>query len=298
MFARSGAGGKRGEAGIAPTGALCDNAEVPELPEVETVVRALRPLVQGRTLRRVARVDAPAGPKYEGLERAKGQRVEDVRRRGKFILMPLGSGDTIVVHLGMTGTFGAERPRDHVRVEMVFAGGSPARLYFRDPRRFGRFVVVEGEDFSRLPTLAALGPEPLDPAFTAAALGAVCVGRTTGMKALLLGQRAVAGLGNIYVDEALFAAGIHPETPAGAVPGRRLRLLRDAIVEILGRAIEAGGTTLRDYRQVSGESGGNGVNLQVYGRGGTPCVRCGADYVVAEVAQRTTTWCPRCQRRR
>jgi len=271
---------------------------MPELPEVETVVRALSPLIEGRTLRHIKRADAPDGPKYLGLSRAAGQRIKTLTRRGKFILMHLSGGDTGIIHLGMTGTLSPSKPADHIRVIMSFSDGDPGAIYFRDPRRFGRFIVTEGDDYSMLPTLAAMGPEPFDPTFTPASFAAACGQRTTGIKALLLSQRVVAGLGNIYVDEALWQARVHPDSPSRAIGKARLRALHKAIIEILTRAIAARGTTLRDYRQVDGGSGGFGASLVVYGHKGGYCPRCDGPFTTASIAQRTSTWCERCQIRR
>ena len=270
---------------------------MPELPEVETVRRGLEPWVRGRVIRDVRRVDAPAGPKYAGIERARGQAVREVMRRGKFLIMPLSGGDELVIHLGMTGVLSAVRPESHARVVMELEGEGPPCVWFRDPRRFGRWVCLAGGDRSSLPTLAALGVEPLDAAFTVAALARGLGATGQGVKAVLLGQRVVAGLGNIYVDEALFQAGIHPETAARAVNPAAVERLWAAIREVLGEALRDGGTTLRDYRTVSGVSGQHQARLAVYGRGGAACGRCGTLLVRGVVAQRGTTWCPRCQSR-
>ncbi|TNF37851.1 MAG: bifunctional DNA-formamidopyrimidine glycosylase/DNA-(apurinic or apyrimidinic site) lyase [Deltaproteobacteria bacterium] len=270
---------------------------MPELPEVETVRRELAPWLTGRRILRARRADAPPGPKYAHLERADGQRIEAVTRRGKFLVLPLSGGDELIIHLGMTGVVSPTPPADHVRVTLTLDGPAPEVVYFRDPRRFGRFLVALEGDRSALPTLAAIGPEPLAPEFTAAQLAAGLHGRA-GVKATLLGQRAVAGLGNIYVDEALWRARIHPETAAADVSRGKIATLRDAIVDILTAAVEARGTTLSDYRTVGGEEGEYVGRLDAYGRDGQPCRRCGTTLVRRVVAQRGTHFCPRCQRRR
>ncbi|MSP23837.1 MAG: bifunctional DNA-formamidopyrimidine glycosylase/DNA-(apurinic or apyrimidinic site) lyase [Myxococcales bacterium] len=268
---------------------------MPELPEVETVRRELAPWLTGRRIVSASRIAAPAGPKYAGLERAAGQSIESVLRRGKFLLMALSGGDELVVHLGMSGVLSAEPPRDHQRVRLELAGPAPRTLYFRDPRRFGRFLLVRRGDYRTLPTLAALGPEPFDVSFTPESLyQAVRVSRAP-LKVLLLSQRPVAGLGNIYVDEALWRAQVHPLTA-----GRSLRLdaatrLHRAIIEVLRAAIAAGGTTLRDYRTVSGATGAYLTKLSVYGREGEPCPRCSMAIVRLVVGARSTHVCPRCQ---
>lgn len=268
---------------------------MPELPEVETVRRELAPWLTGRTILSARRVEAPAGPKYADLERAEGQSIVAVERRGKFLLLPLSGGDELVVHLGMTGVITPAQPADHVRVRLILDGSDRPTLYFRDPRRFGRFLVCLGGDRSALPTLAALGPEPLAPDFTAARLAEGLTGRAA-VKVALLSQRPVAGLGNIYVDEALWRARIHPETPARSVSPRGVRALRDAIVAILGDAVAARGTTLSDYRTVGGDRGEYVGHLDAYGRAGEPCRRCQTAIVRVVVGARGTHLCPRCQR--
>ena len=270
---------------------------MPELPEVETVKNALAPWLAGRTIRWARRVDAPDGPKYAGLERAQGQAIVAVERRGKFIVLPLSSGDEMVVHLGMTGVLSPEPQVDHVRVEVALEGRGPNRLYFRDPRRFGRFVVLAPGGRVALPTLAAMGPEPLSDAFTVSGLFAALETKRSALKAVLLGQRVVAGVGNIYADEALWRAGLHPELRADRVTKRQAAVLHRVIREVLAEAIAHGGTTLRDYRQLDGGSGTHQEALGVYGRAGGACARCESVLERLVVAQRGTTFCPVCQRR-
>jgi formamidopyrimidine-DNA glycosylase len=270
---------------------------VPELPEVETVKKALAPWLTGRKVRRAGRVDAPEGPKYRGLERAAGQRIEAVTRLGKFIVMPLSGGDELVVHLGMTGVLTGEEPRDHVRVLVELEGRSQSRLWFRDPRRFGRFVCLGPGEREHLPTLARIGPEPLSDAFAVGAFAAALGKTRVAVKAALLGQRVVAGVGNIYADEALFRARIHPETPSSALARGRVAKLHAAIREVLSEAVADGGTTLRDYRQVDGSRGEHAERLMVYGRDGAPCPVCGRTLVRTVIGQRGTTFCAHCQRR-
>lgn len=267
---------------------------MPELPEVETVRRELAPWLTGEEIRRARRVDAPAGPKYHGLGRARGQRILAVGRRGKFLLMPLSKGDELIVHLGMTGALSRVRPRDHVRVALTL---SDSRLYFRDPRRFGRFMVLRPDERTLLPTLAALGPEPLEPEFTPAVLAAGLARTRSAIKTVLLHQRAVAGVGNIYADEALYRARIHPETPACTLSRARVTRLCGAIVEVLQAGLTDGGTTLSDYRRVDGTAGEHAEALLVYGREGEPCIRCGRTLRRVVLGQRSTTFCARCQRR-
>ncbi len=268
---------------------------MPELPEVETVRRELEPWLVGRRIRRARRVDAPRGPKYAGLERARGRRILGVARRGKFLLLPLSGGLELVIHLGMTGTLTAREPDGHVRAVLELHGRAPARLYFRDPRRFGRMLVVGAGDYAALPTLARMGPEPLSDDFQAPAFFAA-LQSSSAIKTLLLGQRPVAGLGNIYADEALWTARIHPRREARQLSRRKTYELCDAIEAVLSAGVEAGGTTLRDYRSLGGQPGGYAPKLQVYGRAGEPCPRCGAAICRIVVGGRSSHLCPRCQR--
>ena len=269
---------------------------MPELPEVETVRRELQPWLTSRTIRQARRADAPPGPKYANLERADGQRIEAVRRRGKFLVLPLSAGDELIIHLGMTGRISAERPPTHVRVEVELSGRARKRLFFQDTRRFGRFLVVRAGEYVGLPTLAHLGPEPLEPSFTADVLRAHLSRSRAPIKAYIMGQRPVAGVGNIYTDEALWRARIHPKCPANRVSKQKVSALRDAIVALLKAAVAARGTTFSDYRTVEGERGGYASSLQIYGRGGHACPRCGTILRRIVVGQRGTTFCARCQR--
>jgi formamidopyrimidine-DNA glycosylase len=268
---------------------------MPELPEVETVCRELEPWLTGRTIRSAARVHAPPGPKYKDLERAAGQRILGVTRRGKFLLLPLSKGDELIVHLGMTGIVSPVRPAEHLRVELGLSGPAPNTLYFRDARRFGRFLVVRAGAYESLPTLAALGPEPFDPSFTDAVFAASLARARGPIKPLLLSQRVVAGLGNIYVDEALFEVGVHPLTPANRVTAEQAGALRRASIAILERAIAHRGTTISDYRTVNGNVGGYAAKLRVYANDGNPCPSCGTTIAKIVVGQRGTHFCPRCQ---
>ncbi|HZW98747.1 MAG TPA: bifunctional DNA-formamidopyrimidine glycosylase/DNA-(apurinic or apyrimidinic site) lyase [Trueperaceae bacterium] len=263
--------------------------------------RELEPWLKGREIGRVERL-APAGPKYANLERAAGQRVLDVGRRGKFILAPLAGGDELVIHLGMTGSISADEPTGaaagHVRVKVHLAGDGPPTLYFRDARRFGRFLVVPAGEYESLPTLAALGPEPFDEELTPARFAANLRRSGMAVKTYLMSQRPVAGVGNIYADEALWRARLHPETPARDVPEAPAGDLLAAIRAVLAESLAANGTTLRDYRRVGGETGEFFESLAVYGKAGEPCSRCGTQMVKSVVGQRGTVHCPHCQRLR
>jgi formamidopyrimidine-DNA glycosylase len=268
---------------------------MPELPEVETVRRELEPWLTGRTIREARRVEAPPGPKYANLERAAGQRIVAVTRRGKFLLLPLSGGDELVLHLGMTGIVSPEKPSAHLRVKLALSGPHPDRLYFRDARRFGRCLVVRAGDYAALPTLASLGPEPFDPGFTDEVFASALARSRGPVKPLLLSQRIVAGLGNIYVDEALFEVGVHPRRPANRVTTSEAAALRRASIAILERAIAYRGTTISDYRTVNGEVGSYATRLAVYAHDGEPCPRCGTAIEKLVVGQRGTHFCPKCQ---
>jgi len=270
---------------------------MPELPEVETVRRELEPWLTGRTIRRARRADAPAGPKYANLERADGQRIHGVTRRGKFMLMPLSGGDELIVHLGMTGIISAHAPKTHVRVIVELSGRAQRKLYFQDTRRFGRFLVVSAGEYRSLPTLHRMGPEPLGDGFTPAAFHVALQRSRMAIKAHIMSQRPVAGVGNIYCDEALWRARIHPLTPANRVSKTKAAVLRRAISDILTASIRAQGTTINDYRTVNGEVGAYLQQLDAYGHNGEPCRRCQTILRKMVVGQRGTHFCPRCQRR-
>jgi formamidopyrimidine-DNA glycosylase len=268
---------------------------MPELPEVETIRRQLAPWLTGRRIRFARRVDAPAGPKYDGLERAAGQRIEAVGRRGKFLLCPLSGGDELVVHLGMSGALRCDQPSGHLRVEVGLDGAPPRRLYFEDPRRFGRFLVVHAGDYRALPTLARMGREPFDEALDAAAFHGA-LDTPTPIKTHLLSQRPVAGLGNIYVDEALWRVRLHPSRPSRSLRRPQAAALLAAIRAVLGEALAMHGTTLRNYRRVDGGRGSFASELAVYGRTAEPCLRCGSAIARIVLGARGTHFCPRCQR--
>ncbi len=256
--------------------------------------RELEPWLAGREVA-AAELLAPPGPKYAGLERAAGQRVLAVGRRGKFLVAPLSAGDELVMHLGMTGTLAPEEPEDHVRVRLHLRGEGPPTIYFRDPRRFGRFLVVRAGDYAALPTLRDLGPEPFDPSLTDAGFAANLRRSSTAVKTYLLSQRPIAGVGNIYADEALWRARVNPLTPADAVSDDEAAALLASLRDVLAASIAANGTTLRDYRRVGGEAGAFYESLAVYGKAGEPCPRCGTEMVRSVVGGRGTVHCPVCQ---
>jgi formamidopyrimidine-DNA glycosylase len=279
---------------------------MPELPEVETVMRGLRMRLEGRRLlRAVANRPDMRWPLPAGLAEALvGARVTGFRRRGKYILMRLDSGWSVLLHLGMSGRMvlgpaGRNAPTLHEHLELETDDGW--RVGFVDPRRFGSVDLVETahEDAHRL--LAEIGPEPLEDAFTVPVLEAALAGRKTPIKAALLDQKVVAGLGNIYVCESLFRAGISPQRLAHTVPGLRARRLVPAIRQTLTEAIAAGGSSLRDYVQPGGELGYFQHAWNVYGHEGEPCPVCPGEPAcpgVRRIVQsgRSTFYCPRTQR--
>jgi formamidopyrimidine-DNA glycosylase len=267
---------------------------VPELPEVETVRRGLEPLVTGRT---IVTAGSHPSPKFAPAAAAAGATIRGVDRRGKYLLLPLDDGRRLVVHLGMTGQVRVDRPPatadPYDRAWWTLDDG--ARLALRDIRRFGRVAVIQGDGPDGLPTLARLGPEPFDASFDADALWRAVRASRARVKTQLLGQRVVAGVGNIYADEALWRACVHPAARRLSRPAAAR--LHAAIVAVLTEGIEHGGTTLRDYRTVDGGAGANQHRLDCYGRAGLPCARCGALLRRTVVDGRGTTHCPTCQRR-
>ncbi len=279
---------------------------MPELPEVETVMRGLRARLDGRTIARAAvHRDGMRWAFPPGLAaRLTGARVTGFHRRAKYILMRLDGGDSVLVHLGMSGRMvlgpaGANGIPAHQHLTLVTDDGW--QVGFVDPRRFGSvdLVATEAEAGHRL--LAGLGPEPLDDGFDGAALSAALAGKRTPIKAALLDQRLVAGLGNIYVNEALFRAGIDPQRLASSVAGRRAARLVPQIKATLLEAIAAGGSSLRDYVQPDGELGYFQHAWKVYGRVGEPCERCPGQPLCAGIrrrvqAGRSSFYCPRTQR--
>lgn len=250
-------------------------------------------------------MDAQPGPKYANLKHAEGQQIVRVDRRGKFLLMPLASPDpaqdgtpqdVLVVHLGMTGVVTPTPPAAHERVRLQLDGEGRNTLHFQDVRRFGRFLLLEQGDPASLPTLAAMGPEPLSDAFTVEALQQSLRGRNTAIKSLLLSQRPVAGVGNIYADEALWRIKVHPRRPARQLTKTQIADLYGAIRDVLQASIDAQGTTLYDYRTVNGEVGAYLEKLDAYGHEGEPCLRCGTPIERIVVGQRSSHVCLACQK--
>lgn len=266
---------------------------MPELPEVESVRRQLDPELSGRTVIDVWTDPLPSVPRqFIDAERLIGRTIEHVGRRGKFLIAPLDRGLELVLHLGMTGSFSLTEKDAYARALISLDDGR--ELTFRDPRRFGRLAVVAAGDYSQLPTLAMLGPEPLSDEFDPTKFAADLARTRAPIKPYLLSQRPVAGVGNIYADEALWEARIHPLSRR--VGTRRAHDLHRAIREVLNAAVEREGTTFRDYRTVTGDSGRNAGFLIAYGRAGTPCPRCETPLKKIMLGGRGTTYCPRCQR--
>jgi formamidopyrimidine-DNA glycosylase len=266
---------------------------VPELPEVETVRRGLEPRLVGRRL-----IEAESHPsaKFSPAVEAIGAGVTAVGRRGKYLLVSLDDGRELVVHLGMTGQLRvlAAPPADDPYVRARWALSDGHHLVFRDVRRFGRLRVVPAGRYEGIPTLYHSGPEPFAEAFTVDAFHRTLAASRARIKTRLLSQRPVAGVGNIYADEALWQAGIDPSTRRTSRP--MAERLRDAIRDVLAVGLAHGGTTLRDYRNVEGAEGENQHHLSCYGRAGLACLRCGRPLLRKVVDARGTTWCRFCQR--
>ena len=293
---------------------------MPEMPEVETVRRGLQPVMEGA---RFTKVEAHRGDlrwplPQDFAARLEGKTVEGLGRRAKYLLADLSSGDVLLMHLGMSGSFRVARTHkestpgsyyhdrsqraahDHV----VFHMSSGARISFNDPRRFGMMKLVPRAELDQEPLLRALGPEPLGNEFDAAMLARACQGKKTSLKAALSDQRVVAGLGNIYVCEALNRARLSPKrrastiaTKAGA-PNERADRLVDGIKAVLKDAIAAGGSSLRNHRRTDGELGDFQHNFRVYDREGKACPTRGCPGTIKRIVQtgRSTFFCPVCQR--
>jgi formamidopyrimidine-DNA glycosylase len=272
---------------------------MPELPEVETTRRGLSPLAEGRVIRRVV-VRQPqlrwrVSPEVPTLQNTT---IHALRRRGKWLIWDLSQGH-LLWHLGMSGSFRAwlepPTPQKHDHVDVEIVGGHTIR--FTDPRRFGALFWVASHPETH-PHLARLGPEPLSEAFTGEHLWQRSRSRSVPVKSFIMTGAVVVGVGNIYASEALFLSGIHPMRPAGRISKQRFAVLADAIVKILSDAIELGGTSLRDFTVGDGTPGYFGQSLQVYDQAGSPCPRpsCGGTIKRVIIGQRSTFYCPRCQR--
>ncbi|MGH2347520.1 MAG: bifunctional DNA-formamidopyrimidine glycosylase/DNA-(apurinic or apyrimidinic site) lyase [Chloroflexota bacterium] len=274
---------------------------MPELPEVQSVVDELAVRLRGRAFAPGVELLWPPTVAYPDpgafAERLEGRAVVGARRRAKYIIVDLDDGTLLVVHLRMTGRLHFATPDEpddrHLRARLPLDDGTELR--FADMRKFGRLYVGTEDELAAVTPLARLGPEPLDAGFTPEVLGSRLSGRHGPIKPVLLDQSVLAGLGNIYVDEALFRAGIAPRRAANTLSESELGALRDGIVATLSEALERGGTSFRDYLSVAGHRGGNMPNLRVFRRHGEPCPRCGSVLERAVVAGRGTHWCGGCQ---
>ena len=292
---------------------------MPELPEVETVRRGLAPTLVGARFARVETrrggLRAPFPPRF--AERLTGRRIEALTRRAKSLLAALDGGETLVLHLGMSGSFRIEgagaasappthfpRGKSPAHDHVVFVLDNGARVVYNDPRRFGAMDLVPTEGIDRRPPFDALGVEPLSDDFDAKRLATLSAGSRAPIKAALLDQKRIAGLGNIYACEALWRARLSPLRPAAILadakgrPTAAARALAPAIRAVLEQAVEAGGSTLRDHRQPDGELGYFQHSFAVYDREGAACPRRGCGGIIARVAQggRSSFYCPACQK--
>lgn len=271
---------------------------MPELPEVETTRRAIAPALEGQTIARLlVRERRMRWPIPTGLEQAlRKQPIRAVRRRAKYLLLETPKG-TALIHLGMSGhlrVLPKNTPaQKHDHWDLLLENDALLRLH--DPRRFGALLWTT-DDPEQHALLQNLGPEPLSSAFNAADLYTRSRGRSAAVKAFIMDQHIVVGVGNIYANEALFLAGIDPRRAAGRITLARYERLVASIKSVLSAAIEVGGTTLRDFYSADGERGYFTQQLHVYGRGGLPCLSCGRTLKEARIGQRASVWCPSCQR--
>lgn len=271
---------------------------MPELPEVETTLRGIAPHLQGRRIERLLvrehRLRYPVSA--DASEQVRGQSILSLSRRGKYLLLELERG-TLLIHLGMSGSLrvlGADSaPGKHDHLDLCLSDG--ARLRLRDPRRFGIFLWTPGPA-SEHPLLARLGPEPLSVAFDGDYLYEQSRGRRASVKGFIMDAKLVVGVGNIYANESLYMAGIHPARSCNRIGRERYRRLASRIKSVLASAIEQGGTSLRDFVREDGSPGYFAISLKVYGREGEPCPGCGAPIQQRKIGQRSSFFCPTCQR--
>src|SRR5688572_26662912 len=276
---------------------------MPELPEVETIRQRLAPVLTGRRFEHVTiadpRLTRPEPPELVAAA-LEGERVRDVGRRGKYLVVAFESGRHLLIHLRMTGSLqhpvsGGLDADPHRRAVVRLDDGSD--VAYRDVRRFGTWTLLEPGELDEYFAARRLGGEPLERSFTSRVLARAFTGRRAPVKAALLDQRAAAGLGNIYVDEALWRARLHPLRPAGELGQQELKTLRKAIREALEMGIVRQGASLRDYRDPAGRRGAMQDDFRVYGRAGAPCSRCGTPIEKIRVGGRGTWYCPFCQQR-
>ncbi|TNJ42218.1 bifunctional DNA-formamidopyrimidine glycosylase/DNA-(apurinic or apyrimidinic site) lyase [Phaeobacter sp. B1627] len=283
---------------------------MPELPEVETVMRGLQPSMEGAVILRadVNRPDLRWPFPDRMAERLTGRRIVAMRRRSKYILADLDSGETLLVHLGMSGRmtvsgdplgqFVHDHPALQKHDHVVFHMDNGAQVTFNDPRRFGAMDLLDTATAESHKLLSVLGPEPFGNGFNDSHLIAAFAGRRTPVKSALLDQGIIAGLGNIYVCEVLFRAGLSPRREAGRIAKNRVAALVPIIRQVLQEAIEAGGASLKDFRQANGELGYFQHTFDVYGREGAPCRRAGCEGEISRITQsgRSSFYCGKCQR--
>lgn len=275
---------------------------MPELPEVETVVRTLQTLVKGKKIERISVTLPRIIRQPDDVEAFKaqltGQTIHEIKRRAKFIQFILDQ-DVLISHLRMEGRYGlyqaVEPVEKHTHVIFHFTDGTELR--YRDVRQFGTMDVLPLGMETTAGPLAKLGVEPLEESFTAEVLRELLKNRPTKIKPLLLNQECIVGLGNIYVDESLFKAGIHPERPAGKLTGKQVKKLHESIVATLAEAVDQGGSSIKSYVNGQGEMGMFQQSLLVYGRKDEPCVHCGTQIVRFVVGGRGTHICPKCQKK-
>lgn len=271
---------------------------MPELPEVETTVQGLRPWLEGQRLARVElrRADLRRPFPVDLVQRLTGARITGLSRRAKYGLIATERDDVMIFHLGMSGRWRVDAVDELAHDHLILTTEAGTRLALNDPRRFGSVDLVTGDPATAFAPFAALGPEPLGEDFTPKLLQAALGAKKSAIKLALLDQRVVAGLGNIYVCEALHRAGIHPSCAAGSVSRARLERLVPAIKTVLTAAIAAGGSSLRDFAAPDGELGYFAKDWLVYGREGQPCRTCGAPVLRQVDGGRSTFFCQRCQR--
>ena len=271
---------------------------MPELPEVETTRRGIEPHVKGNAVAEViVRRHDLRQPVSKDLALVEGRKITSVGRRSKYLLLGVDDGSTLLIHLGMSGSLRVISPGDvwktHDHVGITLSNGK--QLRFHDPRRFGLVLRLTGDPAEHA-LLSHLGPEPLEDGFTVEHLHAACAKRSAAIKLVIMDAKVVVGVGNIYASESLFRAGILPKTAANRVSKPRLAKLAAAIREVLTDAIREGGTTLRDFLNSDGEPGYFRQRLFVYERKGEPCRVCGTPIRHAVMGQRSTYWCPKCQK--
>lgn len=272
---------------------------MPELPEVETTRRGITPHLVGVGVSDViVRNHKLRYPVSKTLDRISGDRFVDIQRRAKYLILHLETRGSLIIHLGMSGSLRLSDPtvdlkkHDHVILELT----NGKQLRFHDPRRFGIFLHLPKEDPLKHRLLSKLGPEPLSDDFTAALLKQASTGRKAPIKQVIMDNKVVVGVGNIYASESLFRAGIRPTTAAARLTGPKLTRLVDTIQQVLSESIEQGGTTLRDFVNSDGQPGYFAQHLFVYGREGEPCRTCNTPIRQKVIGQRSTYWCPKCQK--